>query len=607
MMLRWPLTAACLFLCAPSALANAAREVVIVTATRSAETADDTLASLTVITREDIERLQAQSVQELLRALPGVSVVNNGGVGKDTSVFLRGTEPDHVLVLIDGVKVGSATTGTAAFQDIPVEQIERIEVVRGPRSGLYGSEAMGGVIQIFTRRGDGEQHYFAAIGAGSYTTSQASAGISGGGNRGWYTLSASGFDTDGFNACDGTAGGSSGCFTTEPDDDGYRSASGALRVGRRFDNGLEVDARILRAQGDNAFDGSFVNESETLHQVVGGTAQFALASFWQITLAGGRSRDETENFKDGVFQTRFDTERDVVSFQNDFILPRQASLTLGADYEDDQVDSTTSYAVASRSNDGVFGQYQREWVSHSVQVSLRRDDNEQFGARTTGGGSWGYAFSDTLRLMATIATAFKAPTFNELYYPDYGNPALQPERARSVELGLRRDGNIVSWTVYGFASRVDELIAYDASIAAPANIDRARIRGLEATYSVHAAGWRLNANLTYLRAENESANGNDGKALPWRPEQLLRIDADREFGPYGFGLSWFAEGARYNDVANTRELGGYSTVDVRGEYRFAEHRRIQTRIQNIFDKDFETNAFFNQPGRGLYAALRYQR
>ncbi|PCH61012.1 MAG: TonB-dependent vitamin B12 receptor [Gammaproteobacteria bacterium] len=585
---------------------------VIVTATRTAQTADETLAAVTVITRKDIERLQAQSVQDVLRGLPGVNITNNGGAGRTTSVFLRGAESDHVLVLVDGIRVGSATLGTTAFQHIPVEQIERIEIVRGPRSSLYGSEAIGGVIQIFTRKGGGALKPFFSVGGGSYDTYNASAGVSGGGEHGWFNLSASGISTKGFNACDGRPEpGGAGCFTTEADKDGYRNLSGSLRAGYRFDNGVEMDAHVLHATGDTEFDGSFVNESETVQQVLGATLRYSPMDIWQLTLVMGRSQDESDNFiRDAsdnlrVFQTRFDTERDTLSLQNDLSIATDHLLTVGADYQDDRIDGTTPFAVTSRDNTGLFTQYQGAFGAHDVQLSARRDDNEQFSIQNTGGAAWGYALSDGLRLTASYGTAFKAPTFNELYFPDFGNANLRPEESRSVEIGLGGKTAWGRWSLHTYETRVDDLIASDSGTS-PVNINQARIRGLEAVLGTRLGNWDLNTNLTLLDPENRSGADNDGNVLPRRVRQSLRLDADRDFGQYRLGATLLAAGKRYDDLDNTRELGGYTTLDVRTEYVLTKNWRVQARVENLLDKDYETVAFFNQPGRSLFVTLRYQ-
>ena len=218
-----PAMAALLLSTTPTVFAGNTAEPIIVTATRTAETANASLASVTVISRKDIERQQARSMQDLLRGVPGLGVVNNGGPGKNTSIFMRGTNADHVLVMIDGIKVGSATTGTTAFQNIPIDQIERVEIVRGPRSSLYGSEAIGGVIQIFTRKGSGGSGFKPSFsfGGGSYGTTNGSVGLSGNSKQGWFNLSGSEIRSNGFNACNGKPSpGGAGCFTNEPDKDG---------------------------------------------------------------------------------------------------------------------------------------------------------------------------------------------------------------------------------------------------------------------------------------------------------------------------------------------------------------------------------------------------
>ncbi len=433
------LTPAAVALCGASSLSLAEPVSLadqVVTATRTAQTASQSLAAVSVIDREDIERSQARSVPELLRQVPGVSLANNGGFGKNTTLFLRGTESDHVLVLIDGIKVGSASAGLTAFQDLPVELIERIEVVRGPRSSLYGSEAIGGVIQIFTRRGDGQgaKPFFSA-GYGTHQTLEGSAGVSGGAGNGWYSLGVSSFDTAGINTKRaGTAG-------YEPDRDGYRNLSGNLRGGYRFDNGLELDGTLLRAKSHNDYDQVFGNSgfnanADGEQNLVGGRARFTPFDPWLVTLQAGRSEDKADAYQDGRFYSRFDTRRDSLSWQNDLTLAEGHVLTLGYDWQKDEISSSEAFSVDSRLNKGWFAQYLGQYGRQDWQLSLRRDDNQQFGVHDTGSAAWGYALSDALRFTVSYGTAFKAPTFNELYYPDYGNPDLDAETSRSLEVGL---------------------------------------------------------------------------------------------------------------------------------------------------------------------------
>lgn len=600
----WLPVTALLFVSPTSFAADTAAEPVVVTATRTARTVDETLASVTVITREDIERLQASSVEEVLRGVPGVTLANNGGVGKVTSMFLRGANSDHVLVLVNGVKVGSATLGTTAIQDIPLAHIERIEVVRGPRSSLYGSEAVGGVIQIFTRKGGGEPAPYVEAGAGSYDTYQTAAGLSGGGARDWYSVSVANTNTRGFNACRGNL--TAGCFAIEPDDDGYRNRSAAFRGGRRFDGGAEFDVHVLHAEGDNQFDGSFVNESKTVQQIIGGKVGFSPVDSWRATLLAGRNRDDSDNFLNGVFKSRFNSERDTLSWQNDISLGRRQLLTLGVDRQTDRIDSTNAYPVTSRDNTGVFAHHQATLGAHDVSLALRGDDNEQFGRHTTGSLAWGRAIGDGLRLLASYGSAFKAPNFNQLYFPLFGNPNLEPETSRSAELGVNGKLSAGRWSLNLFDTEVDDLIAFDPTTFMPVNIDAARIRGAEAVLTQRLGDWRWAGHLTWLDPRNRSNGANHGNLLPRRAEQALRIDLDRAVGYWQFGASVTGEGRRYDDLANTRRLDSYATVDIRAAYRLARHWHLQARAANLFDKRYETAEYFNQPGRNYFISLRYQ-
>jgi vitamin B12 transporter len=594
-----------LSLCSAHSYAADAPLSIVVTPTRMAQTADESLASVSVVTRAQIEQRQSRTVEDALRGLPGLDFSNNGGRGRATQVFMRGTESDHVLVLVDGVKIGSATLGTAPFEHLPISEIERIEVVRGPRSSLYGSEALGGVIQIFTRKGGGELTPSFSVTGGSHETGEATVGLSGGGANSWFNLSASGTDTQGTNACSGILN-RAGCFVNEPDDDAYRSVSGSARAGMRFENGAEVDAHYLRAESESFFDGGFVNESENMQQVLGASASFAPHEIWRALLAGGRSWDYSDNFLNGVKRSRFDSKRDTLSLQNDFTIAPRHVLTAGGDFQKDQVSSSTAYPVTSRDNYGVFGQYQAGLGRHDATLSLRRDDNEQFGGKTTGNVAYGYDFTDALRATAAYGTAFKAPTFNELYFPFFGDPSLRPETARSSEVGLSGDHPLGTWGINLFETRLNNLIAFDAARRRATNVDDARIRGLELQAGALLAGWTTHVNLTLLDPENRSRGANRGNVLPRRAEESLRLDADREFGRFGIGASILAAGKRYDDLANAAELDRYVTVDLRSQYKVTEKWAIQGRAENLLDRDYETAAFFNQPGRSVFVTLAYQ-
>ena len=404
-------------------------EAVIVTATRTARTADETLASVSVITRADIERTQAKSVAELLAGEAGIDTTVSGGYGKSTSVFLRGTNSDHTLVLIDGIKVGSATLGTAPWQHLSLDQIERIEIVRGPRSSLYGSEAIGGVIQIFTRRPAEKFQGHAEAGYGTYGMSKLSAGVSGADGNTRYNLTAGHFNTDGIDAKTASAG-------NEGDRDGYRNTSLSARLTHRLAGGAEIELHTLHAQAHTEFDGTTENQTAFLQDVVSARLNFAPTNNWSVKLQAGTSRDYTDNFKNGGFRSTINTLRNIASWQNDVALGKDQLLTLGLDYQDDRVYrsgvNASNYTVQERADTGVFLQHQAKFGDHDIIVGLRRDDNEQFGIHNTGNLAWGYALSPRLRARLSYGTAFKAPTFNQLYFSGLWRPQLAPGKIENV-------------------------------------------------------------------------------------------------------------------------------------------------------------------------------
>ncbi len=316
---------------------------VVVTATRTPQSLANTLASITVIDRERIDRLQPASLPELLRGTPGLTFANNGGAGKITTMSLRGAGGSQVLVMVDGVRIGSASAGLAAFQDIPVDQIERIEIVRGPFSSLYGSEALGGVVQIFTRRPEGAFAPHASVALGSFDTRRASAGIAGKRGNGWYSINAAHERTEGIDACRGSGTLFVGCFTDEPDKDGYENDSLSLQGGYRFSEQWDAEARVLRAEGRNEYDGSFANQADVVQQVAGARLRYAPSQKLSVTLNAGRSVDESDDYKDGVFSSRFDTHRDLGSLQADIATGGAGLLSLGFDWQRDQIDSDTAF------------------------------------------------------------------------------------------------------------------------------------------------------------------------------------------------------------------------------------------------------------------------
>lgn len=595
---------------------------VIITATRTAETVDESLSSVTVITRADIERLQPHSLQDLLVGVSGISIANTGGLGKTTSVFLRGTDSDQLLVLLDGVKIGSATTGTTAFEQIPVDLIDHIEIVRGPRSSLYGSEAIGGVIQIFTRKGAAQFTPNFDFGGGSHSTYQGSAGVAGSVGNAWYTAGVSGLDTAGIRSCNGFGAPTYvGCFTNDvANKDGYNTTAGLLRAGYHFGDHAEISAEWLRAYGNTQFDGSSSDDSKVVQQVFGANIKLMPLSFWQTMLNVGQSEDLETDFYQGTYADTFNSIRNSVSWQNDFQLAPHQQISVGGDYLKDHINSDTTYTVTSREDLGGFVQYQGGFGRSDVQLSARADHDQQFGGHTTGSAAYGYSFAPSLRVAASYGTAYRAPTFNELYYPDYGLPDLKPEKSRSAELGLSGHAPVqnvaLNWSLNAYETFVDDLITYDAATGGPANVDRARIQGIEAQLGATWHQWRAHLNLDYVDARNRSQLSSDQAAagdsdefnhlLPRRAPESAGLAIDRDLDHhFSVGGTLYAAQRRFDDLDNTTPLGGYATLDLRAGWQFLPCWLLLAQINNVFDKDYETAAYYNQLGRTYFLNLRY--
>lgn len=591
---------------------------VLVTASRVSESRADLLWSSTVLTRADIEARQALSVQELLAGLAGVGLQNNGGLGKATTVFMRGAESDQTLLLVDGVRVGSATLGLPPFELIPIEQIERIEIVRGPRSTLYGSDAVGGVVQIFTRsRPSPGLTGGAALGAGSDDLRRLSAHLGAAGARAWVSLGGEGLETDGIDSCAGLPfppGG--GCFTDEPDRDGFRTRAVSVAAGAALGERLSAELRSLHAEGRTEYDGTFTNVTDFVQRAVSVHLAAELSDAWTLRAVLGRNDDDQKNLLERTPVSRFESRRNTASVQLDGRLGGALRAVLGADRADDRITSTEAFERTSRASTGLFGELRAERAAWTGLAGVRLEDNEQFGSHLTGNLGAARRLGERVRLTATWGTAFRAPTFNELYFPFFGNPQLEPEESRSLELGVEAAVAATRWALNVYETRIEELISFDAATFSSRNIASARIRGAELQGEWRAASWLVSGQVTLLEPANHSAGGDFGNVLPRRAQAGASLEVRRAFGggtPGGSG--WGAgtvgvlarwQGRRFDDLANTRELGGYFTLDLAGELALGRALSLQTRVTNVLDRRYETARLFNQPGRQYFITLRYR-
>lgn len=574
----------------------------LITATRASTPKEQLSTASTVYTREDIERLQVKTLPELFRGTTGVDMTQSGGYGKTSSLFVRGTNSNHVLVLIDGIRFGSVTLGTSPFESLPIDQIERVEIIRGPQSSLWGAEALGGVIQIFTRKGAQKEKPTITIdaGGGSFNTAKASGTISGSYRNSWYTLGASHFNSQGFDARQSNSG------LDEPDKDGFYNTGLNARLGHRFDNNAEMEATYMRSEGRNDFDGT-PNKMEFVNQVIGLSGAIDVLDNWRSTLRLGQSRDDADNFSpDGSFFSRFDSTRWNASWVNAIQLSDDHQLTLGSDYRLDEADSTTDFTELSRYDVGVFGEWHgRFFDNHHLNGSIRWDENEAFGDFVTGSIGWRSNWDYGISTFANFGNGFKAPSFNQLYWPGFGNPNLMAEESKSVEVGLAGNHDWLQWEVRAYHTDLDNLIVYVFDPAtfnlSAENIGKAQINGIEAEIGTQIFGWNAKLGMNLLRPVDRETNNR----LPRRTDRMLSFDLSRSFGPVDVGAFVLAEGYRYDDAANTTKVSGYATVDLRSAYHINKNWTVSAQLNNLLDKQYQLVNTYNTADRNFFVSIRY--
>ncbi len=576
---------------------------VVVTANRYAVPADAVLASVTVLDRSAIEASQARDIVDLLGRQAGIDIARTGGPGQASTVFLRGGNSGHALVLVDGIRVNAATSGVLDFAHLPLAQVERIEIVRGPRAALWGSDAIGGVIQIFTR--DLSKAFF-EMHAGSYGRAGASAGA-GYSNADTRIGVAAGTESlRGFSATTPVA------YGYDPDQDGYQNRNLSLRGQTRI-GGQMLEATGLLTDADVEFDAGIGGErTAALNRVFGVRLSGPMSGdAWTHALVLGHSSEDLDT---PVFFSRFGSARDSIDWIHSLALDAHNDLNVGVNWSRETGYSDDGFAgfEQSRRNAALFASWRGRFGAHLLELSARHDDNSQFDGASTANAAWGWQFAPAWHLRASWGQGFRAPDFNELYYPGFfglfaGNPALQPERSVSSEVGLDWQpgtGQSIGLSIY--RTRVRNLVAFegvdqftDEDNYSATNIGRAAIDGAELDWRLQRGPLALSANATWQHAQDLRS----GDPLLRRAPRKANVSADwRFYNAATVGLDLTAVSAR-PDYGN--DLAGYARVDLRASAPLSGGWRFEARLENLGNIHYALVDGYATAGRSGTFALRW--
>jgi vitamin B12 transporter len=575
----------------------------VVTATRTTQPLSDLLADVSVLDREAIERSGATGLADVLGRLPGIEFQRNGGPGTTTGVFVRGAESRFTAVYIDGVRIDSQATGGASWESVPISQIDRIEVLRGPAAAVYGSDALGGVIQIFTKRGEGPFSPFAGIGVGSRGTNKADAGFSGAVGAFDYSLGMAAERSTGFN--------SRKLAGQNPDADGYRSRSVNAKLGFQLNKAHRLEAAALSNNVKSQYDSASARDDMNLRELD------TLALNWQAQWTGAYSTRLSLSDSRDRYQTVPSPYLSVTSLRG-YLLHNELRLgahVLTADLERKEDHLQNAPINRGRSQDGLALGYGWKGQRHTVQLNARHDNDSEFGGKNTGSAALGFAITPQWRATASAATAFRAPTLYQRF-SIYGVSTLQPESSRNIETGLRYAQGSSSLGVVAYRNRVNNLITFTsgsgpctngrapvalANRACYSNTARAEYTGMTFTGAYKLGNTLLSASLDLQNPRDL----NPGKSLARRARRHAMLAADTRVGTWSLGAEAQLSGRRYDDAANTKTLGGYTLVNLSASTALARDWTVIARVDNVTDKSYELAQTYATAGRTLYLGLKW--
>ncbi|MFV0681197.1 TonB-dependent receptor domain-containing protein [Ottowia sp.] len=605
-----PLALSCAFPCALFAMAAAHAQTSgaavqpaeaatlpesMVTATRVAQPLTDVLADVTVLGEQQIRDSGAVNIADLLQRQAGLELSRNGGPGTSTSLFIRGAESRFTAVYIDGVRLDTQATGGAPWETIALGQIERIEIVRGAAAAVYGSDAVAGVVQIFTKKGEGAFSPYVGVGAGNHRTGKLEAGLSGQSGAVDYALGLGRDVSRGYNIkTDGN-----------PDDDGYRQSSASGRLGWQVsrDHRLELTGTHtdIKAEYDGYTPGLHDMSNSRLSTLgANWAAQWTANYSTRLSISESDHRYETEP---SPYLSK--TKLRNVLFQNEW---RQGGHLLTAALERREDDLRNDPIDQGRHQNALALGYGYTGGAHTLQVNLRHDRDSEFGGETTGGVAYGYRFAPGWRVTGAYGTAFRVPTLYHRF-SQYGNPDLSPEKSRNLELGLHWAQQQSRFSVVAYRNRVTNLISFGAAglcqsaFGCYENTGRAILRGVTLSGAHRLGPVNLSGSLD-LQDPHDASTGN---LLARRAKRILKLNADTRVAGWTLGAEMQAASHRWDNAANTNRLPGYGVVNLYASTTIARQWTLLARIDNVADRDYQLARNYNTAGRAFYVGLRWNK
>jgi vitamin B12 transporter len=587
-------------------------DVVVVTASRLEQRLRDAIPHTTVLTEKDIRDSQAVDLTSLLRSEAGFESAQNGGIGAVTGIFMRGGRSAQALILVDGARVEDVSFGQSAIQHILLDEVERIEIVRGNVSSLYGSGAIGGVVQVFTKRGQGLLGPYGELTLGARETSKLRAGYGGQAGDTRFNVTATRFDTRGFSAIDPRLGP-----LANPDPDGYRNESFAGSVSHRLSSQHEFGASFLNSRGKLDYDGTtafFGDTPATVHQsdqelgMLQAYWETRPVQAWNSRLTAAQGTEYRTDYRDGAFSDRANTRSRQLIWDNELRIAPQHAISAGVEQLRQVLDSS-ALSGRFREVEAFRLGYLGRLGAHSLQANARREDYSDFGEADTHFLGYGFDLTDAWRLTASTATAFRAPSFEDLFNPFGGNPLLRPERARTNELGAQWSSGAHRLRVVAFGTEYQDAITFsNPPTFIAGNVRRARVDGVESSYSGNLLGFELRAALT-IQDPIEQEPGEQELQAVRRAKKFGSIAAFRNIGSWRLGAVLLGSGSRPDsDVVTFARLqeAGYAVLNLTARYEVTKALFVAARLENALDEEYRLASGYNTAPRGAFLTVGWQ-